>query len=312
MPWQQRLIYWKWLLSIIYWSWKFDPIKQSRISSKLRLVYYCCSNAPFWHRQNLLRKKNNQELHKNATSYIEKKSGSNTSWNNSWVATYLSSLNNPNKIYESRGIRIEKQGRNHVTFIYWHVSVGRPAITDLQQLFSGTGCSLEDLPEATDNREEWRERKNQGNSCKQWDLRMMMMMMIPCKELILQQRVGIFFIKGFRTIVFIFIVISTTFLPICPPALLRCLSSKFLRRSLLIFIIKGFRTIVFIFIVISTSFRWLCPPAFLMCLSNSGTYTELWTTSFFQSMVVTCSDSVSHNRVQLLSIPELLFACSQD
>ena len=75
----------------------------------------------------------------------------------------------------------------------------------------------------------------------------------------------IFIIKGFRTIVFIFIVISTTFRPICHPAFFRCLLSKFLRRSL-IFIIKGFRTIVFIFIVISTTFRPICHPAFFRCL----------------------------------------------
>ena len=56
--------------------------------------------------------------------------------------------------------------------------------------------------------------------------------------------------------------------------------SKFVRRSLLIFIIKGFRTIVFIFIVISTTFRPICALAFLGCLSNSGTFTELQTTSF--------------------------------
>ena len=61
-----------------------------------------------------------------------------------------------------------------------------------------------------------------------------------------------FIIKVFRTIVFIFIVISTTFRPICPPAFFRCLLSKFLRRSLMIFIIMIFQTIVFIFIVIST------------------------------------------------------------
>ena len=120
----------------------------------------------------------------------------------------------------------------------------------------------------------------------------------------------IFIIKGFRTIVFIFIVIviSTTFRPICPPASFRCLLSKFLRRSLMIFIIKGFRTIVFIFIVIviSTTFRPICPPTFSRCLSNSGTFTELWTTSFIECTWVTCSDSVSHNRVQVLSIPVLL------
>ena len=90
------------------------------------------------------------------------------------------------------------------------------------------------------------------------------------------------------------------------------LLSKFLRRSLLIFIIKGFRTIVFIIIVISTTFRSRCPPVFFRCLSNSGTFTEHRTTSFIETTGVACSDSVGHNRVQVLSIPVLLLACSED
>ena len=80
----------------------------------------------------------------------------------------------------------------------------------------------------------------------------------------------------------------------------------------MIFIIKDFRTIVFIFIVISTMFRSIYPPAFFRCLSNSGTFTELRATSFIESTGVVCSDSVSHNREQVLSIPVLLLACSQD
>ena len=80
----------------------------------------------------------------------------------------------------------------------------------------------------------------------------------------------------------------------------------------MIFIIKGFRTIVFIFIVISTTFRPICPPAFFGCLSNPGTFTELRTTSFIESTGVACSDSVRHNRVQVLSILVLLLACRQD
>ena len=79
-----------------------------------------------------------------------------------------------------------------------------------------------------------------------------------------------------------------------------------------IFIIKDFRTIVFIFIVISTTFRSICPPPFFKCLSNSGTFTELRTTSFIETTGVACSDSVSHNRVQVISIPVLLLACSED
>ena len=35
---------------------------------------------------------------------------------------------------------------------------GRPARTYIQQLCANTGCSLEDLPEAMDDREGWRER----------------------------------------------------------------------------------------------------------------------------------------------------------
>ena len=116
----------------------------------------------------------------------------------------------------------------------------------------------------------------------------------------LRRSLMIFIIKGFRTIVFLFIVLSTAFRPICPPAFLRCLLSKFLRRNLMIFIIKGFWTIVFIFIVISTAFRPICPPAFFRCLSNSGTFTELRTTSFIESTGVACSDSVCYNRVQVL------------
>ena len=82
---------------------------------------------------------------------------------------------------------------------------------------------------------------------------------------------------------------------------------------MMIFIIKGFRTIVFIFIVISSTFRSICPPAFFRCFLNSGTFTELRTTSFIESTVVTYSDSISRNhRVQALSIPVLLLACSQD
>ena len=73
----------------------------------------------------------------------------------------------------------------------------------------------------------------------------------------------------------------------------------------MIFIIKGFQTIVFIFIVIYTMFQLICPPAFFRCLSNSGTFIELQTTSFIESTGVACSDSVSHNQVQVLSIPSV-------
>ena len=74
-------------------------------------------------------------------------------------------------------------------------------------------------------------------------------------------------------------------------------------------IIKVFRTIIFIFIVIHTRFWPIYPPAFFQCLSNPGIYAGLRTTSFIESTRVTCSDSVSHNQVQVLSIPVVLLAC---
>ena len=57
--------------------------------------------------------------------------------------------------------------------------------------------------------------------------------------------------------------------------------------------------------------RYILWPSSGVCRTR-GTYTELGTTSFIESTGVTCSDSISHNRVQVLSIPVLLLACSQD
>ena len=41
---------------------------------------------------------------------------------------------------------------------YGHSKAGRPARTYIQQLCDDTGCNPEDLPEAMNNRETWRER----------------------------------------------------------------------------------------------------------------------------------------------------------
>ena len=41
---------------------------------------------------------------------------------------------------------------------YGQAKAGRPARTYIQQLCEDTGCNLEDLPEAMNNREKWRER----------------------------------------------------------------------------------------------------------------------------------------------------------
>ena len=53
----------------------------------------------------------------------------------------------------------------------------------------------------------------------------------------------------------------------------------------------------------------LFPQLFGRYVLHSGTYMELRTTSFIG---FACSDSVNHNRLQVLSIPVLLLVCSQD
>ena len=42
--------------------------------------------------------------------------------------------------------------------LYGRTKAGRPARTYIQQLWEDTGCSPEDLPEAMNDREKWRER----------------------------------------------------------------------------------------------------------------------------------------------------------
>ena len=68
---------------------------------------------------------------------------------------YTSSTN------QTRRTLLEKQGRAHkrCTPVDPHgcARVGRPARTYIQQLCEDTGCNLEDLPEAMNDREKWRE-----------------------------------------------------------------------------------------------------------------------------------------------------------
>ena len=64
---------------------------------------------------------------------------------------------------QTRGTLLEKQGRAHkrctpVDPTYGGAKAGRPARTYIQQLCEDTGCNPEDLPEAMNDWEKWRER----------------------------------------------------------------------------------------------------------------------------------------------------------
>ena len=67
---------------------------------------------------------------------------------------------------------------------YGRVKAGRPARTYIQQVCEDTGCSPEDLPEAMNDREKWRE--SQGYLCWKYNM-MMMMMMIPFLRVLVQK-----------------------------------------------------------------------------------------------------------------------------
>ena len=83
-------------------------------------------------------------------------------------------------------------------------------------------------------------------------------------------------------------------------------SSKFLRRSLIAFIIKGFRSIYCYFHNVPADMS----SGLLQVFVELGNLHR--TSNFIESTGVSFTDSVCHNRVQVLSIPILLLACSQD
>ena len=65
---------------------------------------------------------------------------------------------------------------------YGCANVGRPAWTYTQQLCEDTGCNPEDLPEAMNDREKWRERVRDIRAGGATKMMMMMMMVILCLD----------------------------------------------------------------------------------------------------------------------------------
>ena len=63
---------------------------------------------------------------------------------------------------------------------YGQSKAGRPARTYIQQLCDDMGCNPEDLPEAMNDRETWRERESQGYPCSWHDMMMIRIHLSPC------------------------------------------------------------------------------------------------------------------------------------
>ena len=74
--------------------------------------------------------------------------GGSTPQNSSCTATY----------HPSRKLSNSDDADMRDTASHERTKAWRPARTYIQQLCAGTGCSFEDLPEAMDDREGWRER----------------------------------------------------------------------------------------------------------------------------------------------------------
>ena len=90
--------------------------------------------------------------------------GENTPQSSNCTATYLPSRKTI-QVKRTRHVRYYWRSRDELisdvllwTPSYGRAKAGRPAITYIKQLCADTGCSPEDLPEAMNDRDGWRER----------------------------------------------------------------------------------------------------------------------------------------------------------
>ena len=72
---------------------------------------------------------------------------------------------NATKIQTLKNLKLSLNVEMVWTPTYGRAKAWRPARTYIQQLCEDTGWSPEDLPEAMNDREKWREREGQGYPC---------------------------------------------------------------------------------------------------------------------------------------------------
>ena len=104
-----------------------------------------------------------RQLHKNVANNIDK------SWRQHptrrQLFSHLPSITKTIQVRRTRHTRHSWRSRDELisdillwTPTYGRAKAGPPARTYIQQLYEDTGCSPEDLPEAMNDREKWRER----------------------------------------------------------------------------------------------------------------------------------------------------------
>ena len=126
------------------------PIKWSAVPSKQGPCRYCYMDAPHGRLLNVWRKSLTAILNKSWRQHSTKQRPPITK------TIQIRRTRHAGPCWRSRDELISD-------VLLWTPShrrakVGRPARTYIQQLCVDTGCSLDDLPEAMDNREEWREK----------------------------------------------------------------------------------------------------------------------------------------------------------
>ena len=151
------------MISISDWSdvdwlliWKSDLSDEIKLNffqaAILSIIQHGCT---IW----TLTKRREKKLDENCTRML--RAILNKSWKIHPTKQQLEK--HPNKKNLCR-TQLVKEGRTHKRdspmdlFTRNMQCVGRPTRTYLQQLFTDTGCNLEDLPEAMDDRDEWQER----------------------------------------------------------------------------------------------------------------------------------------------------------
>ena len=149
------------LIIIIYLL--FIPIKWNAVSSRQRLYRYCYMDRTTW----TLTKRLEKKLDGNYTRIL--KAILNKSWRQHptrhQLYGHLPPITKNIQVRRTRHAGHCWRSKDELisdvllwTPTYGQAKAGRPARTYIQQLCEDTGCNPEDLPEAMNNREKWRER----------------------------------------------------------------------------------------------------------------------------------------------------------
>ena len=139
------------------------PVWTTIIPIYLSSCRLCYIDAPHERWQSIQRKSSAGIAHEGYKSYPR----SNIPQSRSCTATYLPPTSKTSQIRQTIHAGYCRRSKNELRsdILQWtpshgRANVGRPTRTYRQQLFTDTGCSLKDLPEATDDSEEWRERES--------------------------------------------------------------------------------------------------------------------------------------------------------